>query len=73
MNYQLGKRPTAVGFTEDQEAALIKQSADAANWRKKQDELGMVKTLAVGGSLLYVLVKMGDIISQMRARRREAK
>jgi hypothetical protein len=59
-----------LGFTEEQEAALIKQSTESRAWQKKQDEIGSIRTVAVGASLLYVLVKMGDLISQMRTRRK---
>lgn len=70
MSYLPARRPVAVGFTEDEEKELLRRSAEAEEWRKKQDQLGTARTAAIGLSMLYILIKTGDIVSQMRARRR---
>jgi hypothetical protein len=66
-----------VGFTPDEEQELLTaqrqvaaSSVELTAWTKKQDTIRTITIVSIIGGLLFTMARMGDLVAQMRARRR---
>jgi hypothetical protein len=67
----------AAGFTPDEEKTLLTSSASQGTavaeltaWTQRQDTIRNITIISIVGGLIYTLARMGDLVAQMRARRR---
>jgi hypothetical protein len=67
----------AIGFTPDEERELLASQrqgtaavTDLTAWTRRQDTIRTITIVSIVGGFIYTLARMGDLVAQMRARRR---
>jgi hypothetical protein len=72
----------ATGFSPDEERELLtaargevaeeKKIDEILEFTRKQDQIRMVMTVGVVAGLVFTLTRFGDLVAEMRRRRRES-
>lgn len=69
----------STGFTPEEERELLESQRgtrtatdELTAWTRRQDTIRTITIVSIIGGILFTMARMGDLVAQIRARRKEA-